>query len=295
MSERELLAAACSGDEDAFRLLVEPHQTALHAHCYRMLGSLYDGEDALQDALLRAWRALPRFGGRSTLRRWLYRIATNACLDAIASRPRRVLPIDYPAGAGERVGRPMWPEPYPDEMLGLEHGYAAADARYEQREAVELAFVAALQHLPARQRAVLVLREVLGFSARETAETLGTTAAAVNSALQRAHRAVDERLPERSQQASARSLGDDRIREMVKRFVDAFERGDVDAIVAQLAEDATFACRHTQRPPARLTSFRASGCRSSSRRSRCAIAAHSAEGRHTPPMRSQGTRQARTR
>jgi RNA polymerase sigma-70 factor (ECF subfamily) len=244
MSERELLGAACSGDEEAFRLLVEPHQTALHAHCYRMLGSLYDAEDALQDALLRAWRALPRFDGRSTLRRWLYRIATNACLDAIARRPKRVLPIDYPAGeagAGERVGGPVWLEPYPDEMLGLEHGYAAPDARYEQREAVELAFVAALQHLPARQRAVLVLREVLGFSARETAETLGTTAAAVNSALQRAHKAVDERLPERSQQATMRSLGDDRVRETVQRFVDAFEQGDVDAIVAQLAEDATFA------------------------------------------------------
>ena len=178
MSERELLGAARGGDEDAFRRLVEPHRTALHAHCYRMLGSLYDAEDALQDALLRAWRGLSGFDGRSALRRWLYRIATNACLDAIARRPKRVLPIDYgPAdevGFGERVADAVWLEPYPDEMLGLEQGYAAPEARYEQREAVELAFVAALQHLPARQRAVLVLREVLGFSAKEVSETLGT-------------------------------------------------------------------------------------------------------------------------
>ena len=245
MSERELLGAARDGDEDAFRRLVEPHRTALHAHCYRMLGSLYDAEDALQDALLRAWRGLSGFDGRSALRRWLYRIATNACLDAIARRPKRVLPIDYgPAdevGVGERVADAAWLEPYPDEMLGLEQGYAAPEARYEQREAVELAFVAALQHLPARQRAVLVLREVLGFSAKEVSETLGTTVAAVNSALQRAHKAVDERLPERSQQATMRDLGDDRVRGIVQRFVDAFERGDVDAIVGLLAEDATFA------------------------------------------------------
>ncbi len=245
MSERELLGAARGGDEDAFRRLVEPHRTALHAHCYRMLGSLYDAEDALQDALLRAWRGLSGFDGRSALRRWLYRIATNACLDAIARRPKRVLPIDYgPAdevGFGERVADAVWLEPYPDEMLGLEQGYAAPEARYEQREAVELAFVAALQHLPARQRAVLVLREVLGFSAKEVSETLGTTVAAVNSALQRAHKAVDERLPERSQQTTMRELGDERVRGIVQRFVDAFERGDVDAIVGLLAEDATFA------------------------------------------------------
>jgi RNA polymerase sigma-70 factor, ECF subfamily len=246
MSERELLGAARGGDEDAFRRLVEPHRTALHAHCYRMLGSLHDAEDALQDALLRAWRGLSGFDGRSALRRWLYRIATNACLDAIARRPKRVLPIDYGRADEvgvweERVADAAWLEPYPDEVLGLEQGYAAPEARYEQREAVELAFVAALQHLPARQRAVLVLREVLGFSAKEVSETLGTTVAAVNSALQRAHKAVDERLPERSQQATLRELGDDRVRGIVQRFVDAFERGDVDAIVGLLAGDATFA------------------------------------------------------
>ena len=247
MTEQALLEAACSGDEDAFRLLVEPHRGELHAHCYRMLGSLHDAEDALQDALLRAWRGLCGFGGRSTFRRWLYRITTNTCLDALARRPKRVLPIDYgpPTGsAADEPGGPLaesvWLEPYPDELLGLEDGYAGPAARYDQREAVELAFVAALQHLPPRQRAVLILREVLGFSAKEVAEALGTTVASVNSTLQRARKAVDERLPEKSQQATLRSLGDERIRELVDQFVDAFERGDVDGIVALLAEDATF-------------------------------------------------------
>src|SRR5215211_3348897 len=180
VTELELLEAACGGDEDAFRRLVEPHRAALHAHCYRMVGSLHDAEDALQDALLRAWRGLCGFDGRSALRRWLYRITTNACLDAIARRPKRVLPIDYGppgelAGDGrvEPLAESLWLEPYPDEQLRLEEGYAAPEARYEQREAVELAFVVALQHLPPRQRAVLILREVLGFSAKEVSELLG--------------------------------------------------------------------------------------------------------------------------
>src|SRR5687768_3241556 len=211
MTEQELLEAACGGDEDAFRRLVEPHRAGLHAHCYRMLGSLHDAEDALQDALLRAWRGLCEFHGRGALRNWLYRIATNACLDALARRPKRVLPIDYAPPAdldrhepGEPLADSVWVEPYPDEMLGLEDGYAAPAARYEQREAVELAFVAALQHLPPRQRAVLILREVLGFSAREAAEALGSTPASVNSALQRARKTIDERLPDRSQPVTLR-------------------------------------------------------------------------------------------
>jgi RNA polymerase sigma-70 factor (ECF subfamily) len=240
-TEKALLDAACSGDEDAFARLVEPHRAVLHAHCYRMLGSLHDAEDALQDALLRAWRGLCGFDARSQLRTWLYRVTTNACLDAIARRPKRVLPVDYEAPDANGDAEPVWLEPYPDEKLGLEDGYAAPAARYEQREAVELAFVAALQHLPPKQRAVLILRDVLGFSAREASGSLGTTVASVNSALQRARKTVDERLPDQSQQATMRSLGDQRVREIVQQFSDAFERGDVDAIIGMLAEDATFA------------------------------------------------------
>ncbi|HEX5224579.1 MAG TPA: sigma-70 family RNA polymerase sigma factor [Solirubrobacteraceae bacterium] len=245
--ERELLEQARAGGEQAFADLVEPHRRELHAHCYRMLGSVHDAEDSLQDAMLRAWRGLARFDGRGSLRSWLYTIATNTCLDAIGRRPKRVLPIDYgPAtdphvGPGEPVVESVWIEPYPDEILGVQDGYAAPEASFEQREGVELAFVAALQHLPATQRAVLIEREVLGFSAKEVANSLQTTVAAVNSALQRARAAVQERVPERTQQATLRALGEDRTRELVDRYVDAWERQDVEAFAAMLAEDATFA------------------------------------------------------
>jgi RNA polymerase sigma-70 factor, ECF subfamily len=244
--ERELLEAARGGDEDAFRRLVEPYRGELHAHAYRMLGSLHDAEDALQEALLRAWRGLARFEGRSSMRSWLYTIATNTSLTLIERRPKRVLPIDYgPSvdphdGLGLPPGESPWLEPYPDDNLGLDAGPAAPEARYELRESVELAFVAALQHLPPNQRAVLILREVLGFSAREVAESLDTTVASVNSALQRARQTVDERLPEQSQQTTLRALGDERIREVVEGYMDAMERGDVDAVVSMLAEDAAW-------------------------------------------------------
>jgi RNA polymerase sigma-70 factor, ECF subfamily len=247
VQDRALLEAARGGDEGAYRRLVEPHRGELHAHCYRMLGSLHDAEDALQDALLRAWRGLPRFEGRSSVRSWLYRIATNACLDVIARRPKRVLPIDYgpPTDPHDDPQPPLaesvWLEPYPDERLGVEDGFAAPEARYERREAVELAFIAALQHLPASQRAVLILREVLGFSAKEVAESLGTSVASVNSALQRARKAVDEGLPRESQQATLRALGDQGLREIVDGYVDAWDRGDIDGVVAMLTEDASFA------------------------------------------------------
>src|ERR671911_9846 len=206
IGDAQLLSAARNGDEDAYRRLVEPRRAELHAHCYRMLGSVHDAEAALQDALLRAWRGLGRFEGRSSLRAWLYRIATNTCLDVVARRPQRVLPIDYGPGAdphdspGEPVVESVWVEPYPD-----------AELAYEQRESVELAFVAALQHLPATQRAVLILREVLGFSAKEVADALQTTVASVNSAMQRARKSVDERLPDESQQGTLRALGNERI------------------------------------------------------------------------------------
>jgi RNA polymerase sigma-70 factor (ECF subfamily) len=245
MSERDLLAAAKRGDEDAFGRLVTPYRRELHAHAYRMLGSAADAEDALQDALLGAWRGLARFEGRSSLRSWLYTVTTNASLKAIQRRPKRVLPIDYGPAADphDRPGEPLlesvWVEPFPDDQLLVEDDTARPEARYEQRESVELAFIAALQHLPARQRAVLILRDVLGFSAREAAAALDTTPVSIDSALQRAHKTVEQRLPEQTQQAALRSLDDERLREIVDGYVAAWERADVDAVVALLSEEAT--------------------------------------------------------
>jgi RNA polymerase sigma-70 factor, ECF subfamily len=208
-----------------FEAAVAPFRGELHAYCYRMLGSVHDADDALQEALLRAWRGLERFEGRSSLRSWLYRIATNASLDVIARRPKRVLPLEV-----EDESEPLWLEPYPDPP----------DASYEQRESVELAFVAAVQHLPGTQRAALLLRDVLGFRASEVASLLDTSVDSVNSALARARRELRERTPERSQQETLRDLGDDGVRELVSRYTEALERGDVERIVALLSEDATW-------------------------------------------------------
>jgi len=238
IDERALIEGVRRGEGDAFGRLVEPYRPELHAHCYRLLGSVHDADDALQDALLRAWRGLPGFDDRRPLRPWLYKIATNVCLDLIARRPRRWLPVDYRSAGGDE---PVWVEPYPDEHLGLPDGYASPEARYEQREAVELAFIAALQHLPARQRAVLILRDVLGFSAREAAGMLDTTPTSVHSATQRARQTIRARLPGQSQQQAMRSLGDHRLRELAQRLADALEAGQVEVIVAMLADDATFA------------------------------------------------------
>jgi RNA polymerase sigma-70 factor, ECF subfamily len=233
-----------ASDEREYDRLIEPYRAELRAHCYRMLGSAQDAEDALQETLLRAWRGLPKFEGRSSLRSWLYTIATNVCLRAIERRPKLVLPAEYgpPAGPHDDPAEPLvesvWIDPFPDEQLALDDVLVSPDAMYEQRESVELAFIAALQHLPARQRAVLILRDVLGFSAREVADVLETTPVSVDSALQRAHRTVDARLPERSQQATLRMLDDEQLRAIVDEFVTAWEQADVDAVVGLLAEDA---------------------------------------------------------
>jgi RNA polymerase sigma-70 factor (TIGR02960 family) len=243
-TEQALLQAARAGREDAFEPLVEPYRGELHAHCYRMLGSVHDAEDAVQEALLRSWRGLKRFEGRSSLRSWLYKIATNTCLNHLAKRPKRVLPVDYgPSwdphdGVGEPVVESVWIEPYPDAQLA--DGAVSPEARYEQRESVELAFVAALQHLAANQRAALILREVLGFSAAEVAGILDTTPASVNSALQRARKAVDQRVPRTAQRAELDALGADGRRDLVDAFVTAWERADVAAILELLAEDVRF-------------------------------------------------------
>jgi RNA polymerase sigma-70 factor, ECF subfamily len=244
--EQDLLEAARRGDEGAYRQLVEGHRGELHAHCYRMTGSVHDAEDALQDALLRVWRGLARFEGRSSLRSWLYKIATNACLDLIERRKKRVLPMDFGPSAdpqlpaADPIMESVWIEPYPDTAFGVADGFASPDARYEQRESVELAFIAALQHLPATQRATLIMRDVLGFSAQETAATLETSVASANSALQRARKAVDERLPEQSQQATLRALGDNELRALVEAYMEAMQHGDVDRVVSMLADDAVW-------------------------------------------------------
>jgi RNA polymerase sigma-70 factor, ECF subfamily len=247
MSESQLLERARAGDEDSFRRVVEPYSGALYAHAYRMLGSAPDAEDAVQESLLNAWRGLARFEGRSSLRSWLYRIATNASLKIIERRPHRVLPIDYgpPADPADPLGEPLvesvWIEPVADARLGLDSGPVSPAARYELRESVELAFIAALQHLPPRQRAVLILRDVLGFSAREAAEVLEATPASIDTALQRAHRTVDQRLPEQDQQAALRTLDDAALRRVVDGYIDAWQRDDVDALAALLTEEAVFA------------------------------------------------------
>jgi RNA polymerase sigma-70 factor (ECF subfamily) len=245
--EATLLAAARNGDEAAFAQLIEPHRAVLQAHTYRMLGSMQDAEDAVQDTLVRAWRALPRFAGRSSVRTWLYKIATNVALNAISRRPKRVVPIDYGPAADphDEPGPPLvesvWIQPIADDLLDAADEPLGPAARYEQRESVELAFIAALQHLPARQRAALILRDVLGFSARETADILDSSVASANSALQRARQAVEQRLPEQSQQESLRSIGDEALEELVDGYLRAWEAGDVEGILALLTEDATVA------------------------------------------------------
>src|SRR3954451_17372869 len=233
MSSNDLIAAARRGDEAAFERLIDPYRRELLAHCYRMLGSIHDAEDALQEALLRAWRGIARFEGRSSLRSWLYRIATNSSLRLIERRPARVLPIDHgpPGDPHGDIPPPLiestWIEPFPDEGL-----------RYEERESVELAFTAALQHLPSLQRAALILTDVLGFSPGEVAETLEATPASVYSALQRARKATEERLPDRTKQEMCEALGEESSRELVARFMTAWEGADVDAIRDLLTEDA---------------------------------------------------------
>lgn len=238
------LVDARRGDDAAFGRLVAPLRGELHAHCYRMLGSTHDAEDALQEALVRAWRGLGAFEGRSSVRTWLYTVATRTCLDAVAARGRRALPMDLGPSSPHAVldDAPLtdvaWLTPYPDSGLGA--GRLGPEARYEQREAVELALVAALQHLPGNQRAALLLFEVLGFSAGEIADVMATSVAAVNSALQRARAVVAAKVPPVSQHRLGRELGDARMRSVATRFATALEAGDADALVAMLTEDVTW-------------------------------------------------------
>ena len=244
--ERALLTAAQAGDEGAFERLIEPYRGELQAHCYRMLGSLHDAEDAMQEALLRAWRGIGRFEGRSSLRSWLYTIATNSSLRVIERRPKRVLPIEFgpPADPHEDTGKPLvestWIEPFPDDRLA-DDGSESPEAKYEQRESVELAFTAAMQHLPGLQRAALIMSDVLGFKPSEIAEALEATPASIYSALQRARKATEERLPAQSQLETRDSAGDERIREIVDHFMEAWENADVERIRGLLTDDCVLA------------------------------------------------------
>jgi RNA polymerase sigma-70 factor, ECF subfamily len=238
MSE-QLLSRARDGDELAFRELTDPFRRELQLHCYRILGSLQDAEDMLQETLLAAWRGLGEFQGRASLRTWLYRIATNRCLNLLRSNARRpakeVPPMPEPPPPTRRT-EPLWLQPYPDVLLeGLPDAAPGPAARYETQEAVALAFVAGLQRLPPLQRGALVLRDVLGFSAGESATILETTEASVKGALQRARAA----LAERPVDASNAPLPDSpQERKIIGRFTEAFERGDAAAVIALLADDA---------------------------------------------------------
>jgi RNA polymerase sigma-70 factor (TIGR02960 family) len=228
-----------SMDDDAFRALTDLYHRELQVHCYRILGSVQDAEDIVQETLLAAWRGLEQYQERDSLRAWLYRIATNRCLNALRDRRRRPreapgLPFEVPEPT--RRGEPLWLEPYPDARLeAVADDSPGPEARYEMKEAVTLAFVAALQRLPPRQRAVLVLRDVLGFRAAEVAEMLESSEVSVNSALQRARATLESRLPDR-ERASLPRLS--RERELVARFADAVESGDVDGMVSLLTDDA---------------------------------------------------------
>jgi RNA polymerase sigma-70 factor (ECF subfamily) len=234
----ELVERAQGGDHDAFAALVEPYRGELHLHCYRMLGSLQDAEDALQDGLLAAWVGLSGFEGRSSIRTWLYRVVTNRCLNLLrtsARRPVAATPLPAPAPEPSRTGEVLWLQPYPDLLLDrLPDRAPGPETQYEMREAISLAFVTAVQLLPPNQRAVLLLRDVLGYRAKETADLLGLSEDAVTSALKRARATMDAaRSPDRPQP----SAGGPEERALVDRFVTAFTEGDVDALVALMTDD----------------------------------------------------------
>jgi RNA polymerase sigma-70 factor (TIGR02960 family) len=231
------ISRARLADQDAFRELTGPYRRELQVHCYRILGSIQDAEDLLQETLLAAWRGLDNFEERSSLRSWLYRIATNRCLNALRDAQRQNPGARAELPPPTRTGEPLWLEPYPDTLLdGVADAAPGPEARYEAKEAIALSFVAGLQHLPPRQRAVLVLRDVLGFSAAEVAEMLEASEPSVNSALQRARATLEARAPVSRERAPLPRSAQER--DLLARFADAFEGGDIDGIVGLLTDDA---------------------------------------------------------
>ncbi|MFC4914019.1 sigma-70 family RNA polymerase sigma factor [Actinomadura gamaensis] len=241
MTASDLIERARAGDGEAFRRLTEPHRAELHRHCYRMLGSFQDAEDVLQDTLLAAWRGLDRFEGRSSVRTWLYRIATNRCLNAFRAAGRRparewdVPEIEPPEPT--RRGEVVWLQPYPEALIEPAAAMPLGpEARYEQTESISLAFITALQILPARQRAVLILREVLGYPATEVAEMLDSSVESVNSALKRARATLQRRLPDRDGD-SPPAPASPAEQALVAKFARAYESSDIDALVALLTDD----------------------------------------------------------
>ncbi|HEY4428957.1 MAG TPA: sigma-70 family RNA polymerase sigma factor [Solirubrobacteraceae bacterium] len=242
MTEAAVLTRARAGDEEAFCSLVEPYARELQLHCYRILGSLQDAEDLLQETLLAAWRGLDKFEGRASMRSWLYRIATNRCLNALRARGRRPPESQADLSAPTRMAEPLWLEPYPDAMLeGIADLAPGPDARYEAKEAIALAFVTGLQQLAPRQRAVLVLRDVLGFQASEVANVLDTSEASVNSALQRARATLESRTPLSASVLERAPLPGSAVElELLGQFADAFEDGDADRIAVLLTDEALF-------------------------------------------------------
>ena len=237
----ELLARARAGDGEAFGQVAEPYRRELHVHCYRMLGSLQDAEDALQDTLLAAWRGLAAFEGRSSLRTWLYQVATNRCLNILRANRRRpvvdLLPPGVEIPEPTRTGEVVWLEPYPDALLSGPNEPPGPEGRYEASEAISIAFLTALQALSARQRAVLILRDVLGYRASEVATILDASEESVTSALKRARAIVHQRLAPTVGHAQPPRPGSPEERELVDRLTRAYERADIDALVALLTDD----------------------------------------------------------
>ncbi len=242
--QEQALAAARSGDGESFKSLADPYRNELLTHCYRMLGSLEDAEDQLQETYLRAWRRLETYEGRASFRAWLYKIATNACLDALEHRPRRILPFDQSAdtpphdASASQADEPAWIQPFPDKWLAP--ASPNPEALYDAHESISLAFMVALQVLPPRQRAILILSDVLGWSTPEISDNLGITVSSVTSLLHRARATMKQRNYPRSRESIRAGTPDAQTKDLLNRYLRAWETADIEGIIALLTQDASF-------------------------------------------------------